>query len=234
MKNGHQLYVDGSFEMEFVVAGEDEHGLPLLEVIMYPVIVGMSGDNLVFGVDGRHLLAGLTIPLEDTGLSTTDLDSLPLHDGWATISTAHGEGLRPQDLEGTFGPRSAVIVLEALADALLSESINADTNGRSYRSVELNDNNRYEEVLAMHKNLQSRIDVEDPERVTHDVFNAMMSLRIPRLTRSANEPWTAIQAPNASDAGYDGATREPGLYCATVNDGFGWSRSIGHLPLRTI
>ena len=115
--------------MEFVVTGEDEHGLPLLEVNMYPVVVGMSSDNLVFGVDGRHLVAGLTIPLEDTGLSTTDLDSLPLHGGWATISTAHGEGLRPQDLEGTFGPRSAVVVLEALADALLSESINADMRG---------------------------------------------------------------------------------------------------------
>jgi hypothetical protein len=133
MTNGHQLYVNGSFEMEFVVAGEDEYGLPLLEVNMYPVVVaGMTSDDLNFGVDARHLVAGLTIPLEDTGLSTTDLASLPLHDGWATISTAHGEGLRPQDLEGTFGTRSAVIVLGALADALLSESINADMKGSSY------------------------------------------------------------------------------------------------------
>ena len=174
--NGYQLHLDGSFEMEFVVAGEDEHGLPLLEINLYPVVVvGMIGDNLAFGVDGKHLVAGLTIPLEDTGLSTTDLDSLPLHGGWATISTAHGEGLRPQNLEGTFGPRSAVIVLEALADALLSESINADMKGSSYRSVELSDDNQYEEVLAMHKNLQSRIEVEEQVRVTHDVFTAMMS-----------------------------------------------------------
>jgi hypothetical protein len=135
----------------------------------------MKDDNLAFGVDGKHLVAGLTIPLEDTGLSTTDLDSLPLHGGWATISTAHGEGLRPHDLEGTFGPRSALIVLEALADALLSESINTDMKGSSYRSVELYGENRYEEVLAMHKNLQSRIEVEEQERVTHDVFSAMFS-----------------------------------------------------------
>lgn len=173
---GHQLYVDGSFEMEFVVAGEDEHGLPLLEINLYPVVViGMIGDNLAFGVDGKHLVAGLTIPLEDTGLSTTDLHSLPLHGGWATISTAHGEGLRPQNLEGTLGPRSAVIVLEALADALLSESINADMKGCPYRSVELSDDNRYEEVLDMHKNLQSRIEMEEQVQVTHDVFTAMMS-----------------------------------------------------------
>ena len=70
--NGHPLHVDGSFEMEFVVTGEDEHGLPLLEVNMYPVVVvGMISDNLFVGVDGRHLVAALTIPLEDTGLSTT-------------------------------------------------------------------------------------------------------------------------------------------------------------------
>lgn len=176
MNNGHQLYVDGSFEMEFAVAGEDEHGLPLLEVNMYPVVVvGMIGDNLAFGVDGKHLVGGLTIPLEDTGLSPADLDSLPLHGGWATISSAHGEGFRPQDLERTFGPRSAVVVLKALADALLSESINADMTGSPYRSVELDDDNLYEEVLAMHKNLQSRIEVEEQEQVTHAVFNAMMS-----------------------------------------------------------
>lgn len=175
MNSGHQLYVEGSFEMEFVVAGEDEHGLPLLEVNMYPVVVGMSRGNLVFGVDGSHLVAGLTIPLEDTGLSTTDLDSLPLHGGWATISTAHGEGLHPQDLEGSFGPRSAVIILEALADALLSESINADMKGSPYRSVGLHGDNRYEEVLAMHKTLQRRLETEEQMQVTRDVFNAMIS-----------------------------------------------------------
>lgn len=175
MNNGPQLHVDGSFEMEFVVAGEDEHGLPLLEVNLYPVVVvGMIGDKPAFGVDGKHLVAGLTIPLEDTGLSTRDLDSLPLHGGWATISTEHGEGLRPQDVEGMFGPRSAVIVLEALADALLSESINADMNGSSYRSIEQSHANRYEEVRAMHKNLQSRIEKEEQVQVTLDVFNAMM------------------------------------------------------------
>ena len=174
--NDHLLHVDGSFEMEFVVTGEDEHGLPLLEVKMYPVVViGKISDNLFFGVDGRHLVAGLTVPLEDTGLSTTDLDSLPLHGGWATISTAHGKGVRPQDLEGSFGPRSAVIVLEALADALLSESINADMKGSPYRSEELHGDNRYEEVLAMHKTLQSRLEIEEQMQVTHDVFNAMMS-----------------------------------------------------------
>lgn len=109
-------------------------------------------------------------------MSTTDVDSLPLHDGWATISTAHAEGLRPQDLEGTFGPRSAVIVLKALADALLSESINADMTGSSYRSVELDDDNRYEEVLAMHQNLQSRIEVEEQEKVTQDTVSRTTAL----------------------------------------------------------
>lgn len=174
--NGHQLHVNGSFEMEFVVAGEDEHGLPLLEVNMYPVVVvGMLGDNVAFGMDGKHLVAGLTIPLEDTGLSTTDLDSLPLHGGWATISTAHGEGRRPQDLEETFGRRPALVVLEALADALLSESINVDMKGGPYRSMELSEDNCYEEVLAMHGKLRSRIEAEEQEQVTHDVFNAMMS-----------------------------------------------------------
>jgi hypothetical protein len=174
--SGHQLHVDGSFEMEFVVAGEDEHGLPLLEVNIYPVVIeGMIGDNLAFGVDGQHLVAGLTVPLEATGLSPTDLDSLPLRGGWATISTAHGSGLRVEDLERAFGARAAVIVLEALADALLSESINADLYGSPYRSVELDDDNRYEEVLAMQKALQSRIEVDEKRQVTHDVFNTMMN-----------------------------------------------------------
>jgi hypothetical protein len=40
--------------------------------------------------------------------------------------------------------------------------------------VELHDDNRYEEVLAMHKNLRSRIGVEEQVQVTQDVFNAMM------------------------------------------------------------
>ena len=97
---------------------------------MYPTVIeGMTGDNFAWGLDGRHLVAGLTIPLEDTGLGTSELDSLPLRGGWATISAEHGPGFRPQELEGAFGPRVAVIVLEALADALLSESINADMYG---------------------------------------------------------------------------------------------------------
>lgn len=41
--------------------------------------------------------------------------------------------------------------------------------------MELDDDNRYEEVLAMHKNLQSRIEVEEQEKVTQEVFTAMMS-----------------------------------------------------------
>jgi hypothetical protein len=175
-KNGHQLHVNGTFQMEFVVAGEDEHGLPLLEVNFYPVsIEGMIGDNLALGMDGQHLVAGLTVPLEDTGFTPPDLDSLPLREGWATISTAHGPGLQVEDLEQAFGTRAAVIVLKALADALLSESINADLYGSPYRSVELDDDNRYEEVLAMQKDLQSRIEADEQSKVTNDVFNAMMN-----------------------------------------------------------
>lgn len=174
--NGHQLHVDGNFEMEFVVAGQDEHGLPLLEVNMYPIVIeGMIGDNFSLGLDGRHLIAGLTVPLENTGLGTPEMDSLPLRGGWATISAEHGPGFRPQELEGAFGPRVAVIVLEALADALLSESINADMHGNPYRSIELECDNRYEEVLAMHKNLQRRIASHEQDQVNHDVFNAMMN-----------------------------------------------------------
>ena len=176
MNNGHHQYIDGCFEMEFAVSGEDEHGLPLLDVNMYPVIfVGMTSDNVACGVGSMHLVAELTIPLEDSGLSTTDLESLPLLGGWATISTAQADGLRPEDLEGIFGPRAAAIVLEALADALLSESINADMNGYSYRLNDLNGDNRYEEILAMHKNLLRRIDAEDEKQVTRDVFHSMMS-----------------------------------------------------------
>ncbi|MGO4435757.1 hypothetical protein AB4Y88_21485, partial [Paenarthrobacter sp. RAF9] len=74
-----------------------------------------------------------------------------------------------------FGRRPALVVLEALADALLSESINVDMKGSPYRSLELSEDNRYEEVLAMHGNLRSRIEAEEQEQVTHDVFNAMMS-----------------------------------------------------------
>jgi hypothetical protein len=125
-------------------------------------------------MDGQHLVAGLTVPLEDTGFTPPDLDSLPLRGGWATISTAHGPGLQVEDLEQAFGTRAAVIVLKALADALLSESINADLYGSPYRSVELDDDNRYEEVLAMQKDLQIRIEADEQSKVTHDVFNAMM------------------------------------------------------------
>jgi hypothetical protein len=121
--NEHQPHVDGSFEMEFALAGQDEHGLPLLDVNMYPTVEGMTGDNFAWGLDGQHLVAGLTIPLEDTGLGTSELESLPLRGGWATISAEHGPGFSSQELEGVFGRRVAVVVLEALADALLSESI---------------------------------------------------------------------------------------------------------------
>ena len=47
--------------------------------------------------------------------------------------------------------------------------------GSPYRSEELHGDNRYEEVLAMRKTLQSRLEIEEQMQVTHDVFNAMMS-----------------------------------------------------------
>jgi len=174
-ENGNKLHVDGVFEMEFVVAGEDEHGLPMLEVNLYPVsIEGMVGDAWVLKIDDNHLLAGLTIPLEETGLVMGDISSLPLHEGWVLITTSHGSGLHVEDLEQTFGARAAVFVLMALADALLSESINADQYGRPYRAVELDESNRYKEVLAMQKELHARIEADEQRRATDHEFNALI------------------------------------------------------------
>lgn len=174
-ENGNKLHVDGVFDMEFVVAGEDEHGLPLLEINLYPVsIEGMVGDTWALKVDDNHLVGGLTVPLEETGLTVGDVSSLPLHEGWALITTSHGSGLHVEDVEHTFGSRAAVFVLAALADALLSESINADQYGNPYRAIELVDNNRYEEVLAMQKELQARMEADEQWRATHNAFSALI------------------------------------------------------------
>lgn len=173
-KNGSQFHVDGLFAMEFATVGQDEHGLPLLEVNFYPVLEEMTGTGSTAAVDGQHLVANSTVPLEDAGLTLKDLESLPLRDGWASISTAHGAGLRVEDLEKLFGSRAAVIILEALADALLSEFINRDLFGNPYRSFELNDN-RYEEVLLMRNVLQHRIDADEQRQVTRSAFNALIN-----------------------------------------------------------
>lgn len=174
-ENESKLHVDGVFDMEFVVAGEDEHGLPLLEVNLYPVsIEGMIGDDWVLVVDNNHLVAGLTVPLEETGLAMDDVDSLPLHGGWALLTTSHGSGLHVEDVEQTFGSRAAVFVLKALADALLSENINADQYGDPYRAIELHGINRYEEVLAMQKELQARIESDEQRRATDYDFKALI------------------------------------------------------------
>lgn len=172
---GNELHVDGAFEMEFVVAGEDEHGLPMLEVNLYPVFIeGMIRDAWALKVDANHLVAGLTIPMEETGLSIRDISSLPLQEGWALITTRHGSGLHVDDVEQTFASRAAVFVLAALADALLSEAINADQYGNPYRAIELGESNRYEEVLAMQKELQARIEADEQRMATHYEFNALI------------------------------------------------------------
>ncbi|MDF2048870.1 hypothetical protein [Arthrobacter sp. Cr_A7] len=172
-KNGNQFHVDGLFAMEFAMVGQDEHGLPLLEVNFYPVLEGVTGSGWTAAVDGKHLVANATVPLEDTGLTPADLESLPLQDGWTSISTAHGAGLRVEHLEKHFGSRAALIILEALADALLSEFINRDLFGNPYRTIELNDN-RYEEVLLMRNVLLHRIEADEQRQVTRNVFNALM------------------------------------------------------------
>ena len=175
-ENGNKLHVNGVFDMEFVLAGEDEHGLPLLEVNLYPVTVeGIIGNDWALMVDYSHVLAALTVPLEEAGLARGDLDSLPLHAGWARISTSHGCGLYVEDVEQAFGSRAAVIVLKALAEALLSESINADQYGIPYRAIELVENNRYEEVLDMQKELQARTERDERRRATEYEFNALMN-----------------------------------------------------------
>lgn len=172
---GNELHVDGVFEMEFVVAGEDEHGLPMLEVNLYPVFIeGMIRDAWALKVDVNHLVAGLTIPLEETGLAIGDISSFPLHEGWALIATRHGSGLHVESVEQTFGSRAAVFVLAALADALLSEAINTDQHGNPYRAIELDQSNRYEEVLAMQKELQARIEADEQRRATEYEFNALI------------------------------------------------------------
>lgn len=172
-KNCNQFHVDGLFAMEFVVVGQDEHGLPLLEVNFYPVLEGVTGTGSAAAMDGTHLVASTTVPLEDAGLTLMDLESLPLREGRAFISTALGPGLRAEDLEKNFGSRAAVIVLEALADALLSEFINRDLFGTPYRAFEVDDN-RYEEVLQMRSVLRHKIDSDEQRQVTRNVFEALM------------------------------------------------------------
>jgi hypothetical protein len=112
--------------------------------------------------------------LEETGLAMGELNSLPLHEGWVLITTSHGSGLHVEDIEETFGRRAAVLVLEALADALLSESINADQYGNPYRAIELAESNRYEEVLAMQNELQAQIEDDEQRTATLYEFNALI------------------------------------------------------------
>lgn len=77
-------------------------------------------------------------------------------------------------MEQAFGSRAAVLVLTALADALLSESINADQFGNPYRAIELGESNRYEEVLAMQKELQAQIEADEQRRAIHYEFNVLI------------------------------------------------------------
>lgn len=179
--NEHRLHVDGSFAMEFMGSGEDEHGLPLLEVNFYPLVAqGMIGDRWAVAVDSQHLVANFTEPLENAGLTLKDMDSLPLRGGWATISSGQASGFRVEDLESTFGSRAAVIILKALADALLSEAINADWHGTPYRSINITEENRYEEILAMQEEMQNRIEADESLQAMRDSFGLMMNREFTR------------------------------------------------------
>ncbi|TLM71599.1 hypothetical protein [Pseudarthrobacter sp. NamB4] len=139
----------------------------------------MLGDRLEVVTDSRHLVGSLTVPLEEADLSLQELASLPVEKGWGTISTGRSPGIRVEDLESMFGLRAAVIVLGALADALLSEAINADLYGRPYLPMDLAEDNRYEEILAMQRELQQISDADESLRAVRNAFDQIMKRKFP-------------------------------------------------------
>jgi hypothetical protein len=162
----NQNYVDATFEMELIIAGKDEHGLPMLEVNMYPVMAA--------GLDTRHLVGSLCIPLEDTGLSVQDVEALPLRDGWLTVTASEGPGIAAEELEELFGPHVAVLALHVLTEALLSEYINMDLRAAPYRSTEVESDELHLAVQALHADLAERISQVAERQQTRNAFDEII------------------------------------------------------------
>jgi hypothetical protein len=163
----NQNHLDSTFEMELVIVGDDEHGLPVLEVNMYPV--------RVMGMDTRHLVGSLCIPLEDTGLSVQDVEVLPLRDGWVTVTASEGLGIAAEELEELFGPHVAVLALQVLTEALLSEYINMDLRAAPYRSTEVESDELHWAVQALHADLAVRISQKAERQQTRNAFDEIIS-----------------------------------------------------------
>jgi hypothetical protein len=176
MYEENHLHVNGSFAMEFVVAGVDEHGLPMLELSAYPVVVsGADQDGLTYTADWRHCVGRLSLPLEDSDLSRSEVEALPLSDGWATLSAGEGPGLAAVRIEAEFGARAAVLVLQVLTEALLSEFINMDVHAVPYRNLDADSDDLHMSIQAMHGELARRV-VEDAEnRRTREAFEIIIA-----------------------------------------------------------
>lgn len=161
-------HVDATFEMEIVVAGKDEHGLPLIEVNMYPVLAS--------GIDSEHLVGSLSTPLEETGLSIADVQRLPLDKGWLTVTANNGgPGVTAGKLEELLGPKAAVLALQVLSEALVSEYINMDLRATPYRSIESENDEFCDTVQAMHADLAARVAAEIERQETRRAFDELMS-----------------------------------------------------------
>lgn len=170
------LHVDGSFAMELVVAGVDEHGLPMLELSMYPVVVaGVDQDGLTYTADWRHCVGQLSLPLEDSGLSPCEVEALPLSGGWATLSAGGGPGLAAARIEAEFGAQAAVLVLQVLTEALLSEFINMDVHAAPYRSLDADSDDLHIAVQAMHAELSPRVAENAENRRSREAFETIIA-----------------------------------------------------------
>lgn len=162
-----QPHIDATFEVEIVIAGKDEHGLPLLEVNMYPL--------LATGIDQEHLVGTLSMPLEETGLSIDDVEILPLDDGWLTVTATNGPGIAASHLEELLGTEAAVLALQVLTEALMSECINMDLRAAPYRSFETDDVELYDAIQAMHADLAVRVASKIECQETRRAFDEIMS-----------------------------------------------------------
>ncbi|OUM41050.1 hypothetical protein [Arthrobacter sedimenti] len=178
MNKQESTYIDGAFAIELCVQGEDEHGLPLLDVTLYPAIASQVTNAPLgsgYAADFRYVMGGITVPLEETGLTKQELASMPLCDGWTVISYC-GAGLRAHEVSQVFGVRAAIVILSALSDALLSESINEDDGGSLFRPGEDLLTDDWDHVCELLQRLQDQLEAENQrEEVSFAFFDLIQA-----------------------------------------------------------
>ncbi|WP_043444251.1 hypothetical protein [Arthrobacter sp. L77] len=155
--------IAGTFALELRVQGEDEHGLPMLDITLYPAVASQEANVPLgpgYAADVRYVMGAATVPLEEAGLTIQGLASMPLFEGWMIIRH-RGAGLRAEEVATVFGARATIVLLSALSDALLSESINEDAKRNLFRAGENLLTDDWDEVCELLQRLQIQVAAQD-------------------------------------------------------------------------